>query len=111
MRGLREGYGGKIIGDTQSDAAWAGGREAVDLGSFGHRRPAADVPDGLPDQGRAAELPSGGLPRPGRDKDGDADALFQPACPGYCDHLGGGKPPPPKVLTMRNAGAMEGFKR
>ena len=72
------------------------------LGSFVHRRRAADVPDGLPDQGRASELPSGGLPRPGRDEDGDADALFQPACTGYRDHLGKGKPTPPTVPTMRH---------
>ena len=80
------------------------------LGSFVHRRRAADIPDGLPDQGRSSELPSGGLPRPGRDEDGDADALFQPACPGYRDHIGGGKPPPPTVPTMRRAGPMEGTK-
>ena len=49
---------------------------AVELGSFGHSRRAVDVPDGLPDQGRDAELPSGGMPSPGRDEDGDADALF-----------------------------------
>ena len=70
------------------------------LGSFVHRRRAADVPDGLPDQGRAVELPSGGLPRPGRDEDGNADELFQPACPVYHDHFGGGKPPPPAVSPM-----------
>ena len=29
----------------------------------------------------------------------------------YRDHLGGGKPPPPKVLTMRHAGPMEIIKR
>ena len=97
VRVLWERDGGGIIGITQRDTAWAGGRGAVELGSFGHRRRAADGPDGLTDQGRAAELPSGGLPRPGRDKDGNADALFQPACPGHRDHLGGSKPTPPKV--------------
>ena len=29
----------------------------------------------------------------------NADALLQPACPGCRDHIGGGKYPPPKVLT------------
>ena len=66
----------------------------MDLGSLVHGRRTSDVSDGLPDQGRAAELPSGGLPRTGGDKDGDADALLQPACPRYHDNLGGGKPPP-----------------
>ena len=107
MRGLWERYGGGVIGITQGDASWAGGRGAVDLGSFGHGRRAADVPDVLPNQGRAAEFPSGGLPRPGRDEDGDAEALFQPACPGYRDNFGGVKPPPPTVPPMRHAGTME----
>ena len=48
----------------------------MDLGSLGHRRQDADVTDGITDQGRDAELPSGGLPRPGRDEDDDADKLF-----------------------------------
>ena len=33
-----------------------------------------------------------------------------PACPGYRDNLGGGKPPTPKMLTMRHAGPMKGAK-
>ena len=52
-----------------------------------------------------------GLPRPGREEDGDADALFQPACPGYLDHFGVGKPPPPTVSPIRHADPMEGTKR
>ena len=84
----------------------------MELGSFGYRLRVADIPDGLPDQGRDVELPSRGLPRPIRDADADddADALFQPECLGYCDHLGGGKLPPPTVPTMRHAGPVEGTK-
>ena len=111
VRGLREIYGGGIIGITQGDVAWAGGRRAVELGRFGHGRRAADVPYGLPDQGKAVELPGGGMPRPGKDEDGDADALFQPACPGYRDHFGGGKPPPPMFPPMRHDGPTVGTKR
>ena len=111
VRGMQEGYGGGIVGVPQDDTAWAGDRGAMELGSLGHRRRTTDVPVGLPDQGRAAELPIRGLPRTGRDEDGDADALLQSAYPGYHDHIGGGKPPPPKVFTMRHAGEMEGFKR
>ena len=103
-----EGDGGGISGIPQYDTAWTGKRVVMELGSLVHGRRPEDVPDGLPDQGRAAELPCRGLPRTGRDKDGDADAFLQPACPVYCDHLGGGKPPIPKVLTMRHAGTMEG---
>ena len=83
----------------------------MDLGSFIHWRKATDVPDGLTNQGRDAELSSGGLPRPGRDKDGDADALFQLTFPGYCNHFGGGKPPPPTVPPIQNASPIEGTKR
>ena len=110
MRGLRERDGGGIIGITQGDAAWAGVRGAMEMGSLGHGRRPADVSTGLPDQGRAAELPCRGLPRMGRDEDGDADALFQPACPGYRDNFGGGKPPSPTVPLMRHDGSMEGTK-
>ena len=111
VRGLRERDGSGIIGITQGDAVWAGGRGAVEMGSFGHGRRAADVLDGLLDQGRAVELPSGGLPGPGRNKDGDTDEFFQPEFPVYCDHFGGGKPPPPTVPLMRHAGPLEGTKR
>ena len=83
----------------------------MELGRLGHGRRPADVLAGLTDKGRSAELPSRGLPRTGRDEDSDEDALLQPACTGYRDHLGGGKPPTPKVLTMRHAGPMEGAKR
>ena len=83
----------------------------MELGSLGHGMRPAYVQAGLPDQGRAAKLPFRGLPRTGRNKDGNADALMQLACPGYRDHLGGGKSPPPKVLMMRHAGPMEGAKR
>ena len=111
VRGMREGDGGRVFGVPQNDTAWEGNSGAIDLGSLSHGRRTADVSVSLPDQGRAAKMPSGGLPRMGRDKDGDADALLQLACPGYCDHLGGGKPHPPKVITMRHYGAMEGIKR
>ena len=111
MQGLQERDGGRVFGVPQGDTSWTGNRGAVDLGSLGHRRRTTDVQDGLPNQGRSAELPSGGLPRTDRDADGDADALLQPACLGYRDCLGGGKPPPPKVPTMQHDCSMEGIKR
>ena len=83
----------------------------MELGSLGHGRRPTDVSAGLPDQGRAAELPCRRLPRMERDEDGNEDAFLKPACPGYCDNLGGGKPPTPKVITMRHSGTMEGAKR
>ena len=51
-------------------------------------------------------MPSGGLPGKGRDADGDAGTFMAQTCPGRCDHLVGGKPPPSKVLAMRHAGAV-----
>ena len=58
----------------------------------------------FPYQGRDEGMPSGGLSRKGQDTDVDEGALLSPACPGHRDHLGGGKPPTPKVVTMRHAG-------
>ena len=55
-------------------------------------------------------MPSGGLPRKIWDTDGDEDAFLQPACLEYRDHLGGGKPPTLKVLTMQHAGPVAGPK-
>ena len=76
----------------------------MDLERLSHRRGAKNISDRLPYQGRAEGMSCGGLPRKGWDKDGDEDTFLQPECPGHRDHLGGGKPPTPKVLTMRHAG-------
>ena len=63
--------------------------------------------DRFPYQGGDEGMPSGGLPRKGRDTDGDEGAFLAPACPGHRDHLGGGKTPTSKVITMRHAGPVE----
>ena len=60
----------------------------------------------VPYQGGDEGIPSAGLPGKGRDADGDEGAFLVPACPGRRDHLGGGKPPTSKVLTMRHAGTV-----
>ena len=31
---------------------------------------------------------------------------FSPACPGYCGHFGGGKPPPHTVPPLRHSGTL-----
>ena len=62
--------------------------------------------DRVPHQGGDEGMPSGGLPGKGRDADGDAVTFLAQTRPGRCDHLGGGKPPPSKVLVIRHAGAM-----
>ena len=63
-----------------------------------------NLSDRSPDQGRDERMPCGGLTRMGWDTDGDEGAFLSPACLGHRYHLGGGKPPTPKVLTMRHAG-------
>ena len=108
VRVMREGDGGEIAGIPPDDTSQTGKGRAVELGSLGHRRRPANISPGLPDQGRAYELPCGGLPRKGWETDSDADAFLQPACPGNHDNLGGGKPPTPKVITMRLAGTVAG---
>ena len=40
------------------------------------------------------------------DEDDDAGTLYFLACPGYRYHFGGGKPPPPMVNPMQNAGSL-----
>ena len=77
----------------------------MDLERISHgRKRNTNLLDRVPDQGRDEGIPSGGLPRKGWDTDGDEGAFMSPACPGHSDNLGGGKPPTPKVLTMRHAG-------
>ena len=111
VRGMRERDGGGIAGIPPDDTIWTGKGGAVEIGNLGHMRRPTDISAGLPEQGRAKELPCGGLPRKGRDTDSDADAFLQTACPGHRDHLGGGKPPTPKVLTMRYAGPVAGTRQ
>ena len=108
---MREGDGGRVSGIPPGDAARKGKGRTVELGSLSHGRRPTNISDGFPDQGRAKELPCGGIPRKGWDKESDADAFLQPACPGHRDHLGGGKPPTPKVLTMQHAGPVAGTKQ
>ena len=104
VQGMREGDGGRVAGIPPDDAAQKGEVGPVELGSISHGRRATNISDSFTDQGRAEELPCGGLPRKGWYKDGNEDTFLQPACTGHRDHLGGGKPPTPKVLTMRHAG-------
>ena len=40
------------------------------------------------------------------DEDDNAGKIFPPACPGYRYNFGGGKPLPPTVPLLQNAGAL-----
>ena len=108
---MREGDGGGVAGIPPVETVRTGEGRAVELGSLIHGRRPANVSAGLTDQGRNKELPCGGLPRKGREMDSDADAFLHLVCPGHRDHLGGGKPPTPKVLMMRHAGTVEGTQQ
>ena len=100
--------GGRVTGIPLDDAAWEGEGGKLELERINHgRRRNTNLSDKVPNQGRDEGVPSGGLPRKGWDTDGNEDAFLSPACSGHCDHLGGGKPPTPKVLTMRHAGPAE----
>ena len=103
--GLREGDGGRVAGISLDYVAWEGKGGQVELERISHgRRRNTDLSDRVPNQGRDEGMPSGGLPRKGWDTDGNENIFMAPACPGHRGYLGGGKPPPPKVLTMRHAG-------
>ena len=109
--GVQRGDGGRICGGSQDDTSWANGRGVTDLENLGRKGRAADLSNGLTVQGRPVELPSGGVPGPSGDEDGNAGSLPIPACPGYRGHSGGGKPPPPKVHPMQHAGPLTGTER
>ena len=105
VQGLQEGDGGRVAGSPSYDIAWEGKGGQVDLERSSHgRRGNKNLSDRVPDQGKDEGIPSGGLPRKGWDTDVDEGAFLEPACLGHRDHLGGGKPPTTKVLTMRHAG-------
>ena len=53
VQGVQGGYGSVIIGGGKYDTAWASGRGDMELENFGHGGRVADIPDGLPDQGKS----------------------------------------------------------
>ena len=102
MRGLREGDGGRVAGSPSDDTTWEGkeGKVELDRRSHRRRRGTTHLLDRVTGQGGDEGMPSGGLPGKDRDTDGDESAFLVPAFPGHHNHLGGGKPPTSKVLTM-----------
>ena len=57
VKGVRGGDGGWIYGRAHDDITWGSGRGDMELENLNHRGRTADVPHGLPGQGRPAELP------------------------------------------------------
>ena len=94
------GEGTEELGMAEADTDQGRGRQESSHG----RRGNTNLLDRFPNQRRDEGVPSGGLPRKGRDTDGDEGSFMASACPGHHDHLGGGKPPTSKVLTMQHDG-------
>ena len=59
------------------------------------------------DRRETKELPRRGVSGTGVNAYGDAGPLLSPTCQGHRDYNGGGKPPPPTVLPLQHAGALE----
>ena len=57
VQGARGGYGDGVSDGSHEDATWEGGGGETELVSHGPWRGTADIPDGLPDRRRTAELP------------------------------------------------------
>ena len=88
VQGVQGGDGGEIIGGEWDDKEWAIGRGEMELENLGHGGRSAEV---LPDQGRPAELPGGGMLRTSSNEDVNAGKFYAPACPGHHVHFVGGK--------------------
>ena len=82
----------------------------MDLDNPDRRGRATDFLNGIPVEGRPAELPGRGMTGLSGDEDGDAGALPAPECPQHRGHSVGGKPPPPTVHTMQYDGPPAGPK-
>ena len=107
LQGVRRDDGGGIPGESPDDSAWAGGRDTTELDNHGRGGRATDILSVITYQGRPVELPSGGMPRPSGDEDGDVGALPAPSCTRHCIHSGGGNYLPPTVHPMRHDGPPE----
>ena len=114
VRGLQEGDGGRVAGSSSDATSWEvkGGQVELEQSSHGRRwRVTKHLSDRVTHQGGDEGMPSGGLPGKGRDADGNEGVFLAQTCQGRRDHLGGGKPPTSKVLTMRHAGTVAVPKR
>ena len=111
VQGVRGGDDYRIIDGEQDDKLWASGRGEMELENLIQGGRSANVPHGLPCQGKTAEMPGRGMPRTSGDKYRNAGTFYAPACPGHRDHFEGGKHPPPTMTPMRYAGPLAYTKR
>ena len=83
----------------------------LDRRTYGRRRGGANhISDRVP-QGGDKGVPSGRVPRKGQDVDCNEVTFLAHTCTGRHDHIGGGKPPSPKVPKMQHAGPVAVPKR
>ena len=106
VQGAQRGYGGCIYVRAHEDTTWESVIGEMELDNLRHGGRTADVPHGLPGQGRPAELPVREMPGTSGDEDGYAGPFYAPACPGHHDNFVGGKPPLPTVTPMQHAGPL-----
>ena len=114
VRGPREGDDGRVAGSSLDGTSWEGkgGKVELDQRIHGRRwRVTTHLSDRVPHQKGDKGMSSGGLPGKGRDADGNEGVFLAQTCLERRDHLGGGKPPTSKVLTMRHAGSVSVPKR
>ena len=98
--GLWKGDGGGVTSFPPHDSTRKGKGEEMGVDRRGHGRGrrvrAANIYYGVP-QGGDNGMPSRRVPGEGGDEDGNARALLEEARAGHNHHLGGGKPPLPKM--------------
>ena len=110
MQSVRIAVGGGIPDESYDDSTWEGGGNTMEMEHPGCGGWASDFQDDLPSKGRPAELPSGGMPGPSGEEDGNAGALLSTECPQHRGYSGAGKLPPSKVRLMQHAGPPTGPK-
>ena len=81
MQGVWRVDGRRIPGESSDESTWEGGGDttAMENPSRGDRD--TEFPNEFTGKGRPAELPSGGMPGPSGEEDGNAGAILAPACP------------------------------
>ena len=104
MQGVRRVDDGRVPDKSYDDSTWEGEKYTSAMDHPGCGDWASDFQDDLPGEGRPFELPSGSIPGPSGDEDGNAGVIPALEFPRHRGDSGGGKLPPPTVRPMRYAG-------
>ena len=108
---MRGDDGSGIPGESSDDSTWEGGGDTTELENTVRKGRATDISNVIPGEWRPKETPSGGMPGPSGDKDGNEGAIPALVCPRHHGNSVGEKPPPPTVNLMRHAGPPAGTER